>query len=406
MILFIVFLLVALFSSLLETIQPLFGYVNEAIVFLFMGAAFLKALFLEKKHVKTADGWMILAFILCACFFLLAFIPNLFDGPHNTFWMQLYTFFGMVKFLLLFYCGRVLLQEMSFLSTIPFMKKVAWLFTWICILVYVVNLVFPLMQAFDIRFGMETYSYGFGHPAPFSMVVILFTVMMVFFAFLQNTKVPYLYVILNLFLIITAGRSTAIGIYLCFFLLLLVLPHIKRLPVSIFVTLGAFLVWFSWDRIANQFGAENTEARGVLLRTSIEIAKDHLPFGAGLGMFGSHASRLVYSPLYNEYHLSHIWGLSEFNPAFITDSFWAMIIGETGLLGAILLLGLFLVTLLAIIRSTRGDFKLKLLVVFPFVYALFTSPVDTLLASGSVVSVMLMVLYMMSLTKEVSEKSE
>ncbi|WAO22955.1 hypothetical protein [Paenilisteria newyorkensis] len=275
--------------------------------------------------------------------------------------------------------------------------------TGLCMAAYALNLVTPIMVAFDTRFGMATYSYGFGHPAPFSMVVILFTVMMVFFAFLQKTRVPYMYVLLNFLLIMTAGRSTAIGIYLCFFLLLLILPHMKRLPVSIVLLLGGFLVWFSWDRIADQFGAANTEARGVLLRTSVEIAKNHAPFGAGLGMFGSNASRLDYSPLYNEYHLTHVWGLSQFNPTFITDSYWAMIIGETGFLGAIVLVCLFIVTLIAIIRSTKGNFKLKILVVFPFVYALCTSPVDTLLASGSIVSVMLMVLYMITLTKEIKE---
>ncbi|MBC1359559.1 hypothetical protein [Listeria booriae] len=406
MIAFIVVLVVALFSSMLETINPLLGYVDEAIVLVFIVATFVKLLFLEKREVKMLDGWLIAGLILCSAFCIIAFIPNAMVGPYNTFWMQLYTFFGMIKFLLLFYCGRILIRDISLVRSIPLVKKIAWIFTWCCLATYAINLVVPLMQPFDTRFGIVTFSYGFGHPAPFSMVVILFTVMMVFFAFLQKTRMPYVYMLLNLFLVVTAGRSTAVGIYICFFLLLLILPHIRRLPVILFLVLGVFLVWFSWERIVNQFGSENTEARGVLLRTSVLIAKEHSPFGAGLGMFGSHASRLNYSPLYNEYHLSHVWGLSEFNPTFITDSYWAMIIGETGFLGAFLLVCLFLVTLCAIIRSTSGDFKIKLLVVFPFVYALFTSPVDTLLASGSVVSVMLVVIYMMSLVGEVTKSND
>lgn len=406
MFVFMILLLVALFSSMLETINPFLGYIDEVIVFAFIAAAFIKMLFLERQQVKSLDGWMITAFVFCSVFLIVAFIPNLYAGAHSTLLMQVYTFFGITKFLLVFFCGRILLQNTRFITTIPWMKKVSWLFTILCFIAYAVNLVFPLMQAFDIRFGMETYSYGFGHPAPFSMVVILFSVMMVFFSLLQKTKMPYIYLTLNLLLIVTAGRSTAIGIYLCFFLLLLILPHIKRLPVSIFITLGIFLLWFSWDRISNQFGAENTEARGILLRTSVDIAKDYFPFGAGLGMFGSNASRLDYSPLYNEYHLSHVWGLSELNPAFITDSYWAMIIGETGFLGVILLIALFVITVLAIIRYTSGNFKLKLIVVFPFIYALFTSPVDTLLASGSIVSVMLVVLYMITLSKEAASEQQ
>ncbi|MBC1499781.1 hypothetical protein HB943_04130 [Listeria weihenstephanensis] len=385
--------------------MPIFGYADEIIVFLFIGAALIKVFFLEKRETRVIDGWMITTFVLCSVLAIVAFMPNVFVSSHNIFWMQVYTFFGTIKFLLLFYSGRILLQDVSMVRTIPWMKVVAWSFTIVGMTSYVVNLVFPIMEKFDVRFGIATYSYGFGHPAPFSMVVILLAAMMVFFSFFEQKRLPYVYLMLNMLLILTAGRSTAIGIYLCFFLLLWILPYIKRPPIVAFMVLGAFLVWFSWDRIMNQFGADNTEARGLLLRTSVEIAKEHSPFGAGLGMFGSHASRLVYSPLYNDYHLSHVWGLTAFNPAFITDSYWAMIIGETGFLGAILLLLLFLVTMLLILRLTNGDFKLKLLVIFPFVYALFTSPVDTLLASGSVVSVMLLVLYLMMLTNDVTMRN-
>ncbi|MBC1400712.1 hypothetical protein [Listeria booriae] len=398
MVIYMILFIVALFSSLLETINPVLGYINEIIVIGFAGVALVKLFFLEKAEKKAMDGWILLSLVLCSAFFLVAFMPNLFSEPHNTIAMQLYTFFGMTKFLILFYSGRILVKDLDFRASIPWMKRLAWLFSLICLLVYVLNMAVPLMQPFDIRFGMPTYAYGFGHPAPFSMIVIIFTVLMVFFSLLQKTRLPYLYLLLNLGLIFTAGRSTAIGIYLCLFLLLLLFPYIKRIPNYMYLLLGGFLAWFSWDRIINQFGAENTEARGVLLRTSVQIAKDHAPFGAGLGMFGSHASRLHYSPLYYDYQLSRVWGLSSINPSFITDSYWAMIIGETGILGSILLIALFIVTLIAIIRSTSGNFKMKLIVAFPFIYALCTSPVDTLLVSGSIISIILAVLYMIALS--------
>ncbi|AQY52323.1 hypothetical protein PWEIH_09788 [Listeria weihenstephanensis FSL R9-0317] len=406
MMMFMILFLLAIFSSLLESMSPALSYITEIIVFGFIVAAAIKLLFLEKGQVKSLDVWAIVTLLLCSLFGLIAFIPNLFNGAHNTILMQVYTFFGMTKFLLMFYCGRILLKNTKFKSTILWMKRIAWSFSLVCSAAYVLNLVFPIMTGFDIRFGMSTYAYGFGHPAPFSMVVLLFTVLMVFFSLIQKTRLPYVYLLLNLGLVFTAGRSTAIGIYVCLFLLLLLFPYIKRLPAYVYVLLGGFLTWFSWERIADQFGAGNMEARGVLLRTSVEIAEKHAPFGAGLGMFGSNASRLHYSPLYWEYQISRVWGLSSINPSFITDSYWAMIIGETGLLGVIILIVLFIVTVFAIIRSTSGDFKIKLMVVFPFLYALCTSPVDTLLVSGSIVSVMMAVLYMMSLSKEVANEDD
>jgi hypothetical protein len=39
------------------------------------------------------------------------------------------------------------------------------------------------------------------------------------------------------------------------------------------------------------------------------------------------------SPIYFEYGLSRIWGLSPDNPRFVMDAFWPHIIGQFGLLG-------------------------------------------------------------------------
>ena len=73
--------------------------------------------------------------------------------------------------------------------------------------------------------------------------------------------------------------------------------------------------------------------RTALYATSLAVARDHLPLGAGLGRFGSPMSRSVYSPLYEEYRLTLVFGLSQDNPQAVTDTFWPMLLGETGPIG-------------------------------------------------------------------------
>ena len=68
---------------------------------------------------------------------------------------------------------------------------------------------------------------------------------------------------------------------------------------------------------------------------SVAIARDEFPLGAGVGRFGSHMSRERYSPLYAEYGLDGIYGLSEAYPIAVTDNFWPMILAETGVVGLI-----------------------------------------------------------------------
>jgi hypothetical protein len=77
------------------------------------------------------------------------------------------------------------------------------------------------------------------------------------------------------------------------------------------------------------------QPRVALLVASIAIARDEFPLGGGIGRFGSHMSRVSYSPLYAEYGLDRTHGLRESNPRAVTDTFWPMILGEAGVLGLV-----------------------------------------------------------------------
>jgi hypothetical protein len=73
--------------------------------------------------------------------------------------------------------------------------------------------------------------------------------------------------------------------------------------------------------------------RTALYVGAVAVARDELPFGAGLGRFGSHLSRAEYSPVYAEYGLDRIYLIGPGRPSAVTDTFWPMVLGETGLVG-------------------------------------------------------------------------
>jgi hypothetical protein len=74
---------------------------------------------------------------------------------------------------------------------------------------------------------------------------------------------------------------------------------------------------------------------------SVAVARDEFPFGAGIGRFGSQMSREVYSPVYAEYGMDQMYGIKQERPIAVTDTFWPMILGETGMLGLVGALGFF-----------------------------------------------------------------
>ena len=82
--------------------------------------------------------------------------------------------------------------------------------------------------------------------------------------------------------------------------------------------------------------------RILLYATGAEIANARFPLGAGFGRFGGYASALDYSPLYDEYGLSSVYGLSPEEPYFLMDTYWPHIAAETGWVGAALLLAFYL----------------------------------------------------------------
>jgi hypothetical protein len=82
------------------------------------------------------------------------------------------------------------------------------------------------------------------------------------------------------------------------------------------------------------FGAGRIAPRQMLYAVAADLASSRQPLGAGFGSFGSEASILYYSPVYEEYGLSSAYGFSPEAPTFVHDASWATVLGESGWLGA------------------------------------------------------------------------
>lgn len=96
--------------------------------------------------------------------------------------------------------------------------------------------------------------------------------------------------------------------------------------------------------------------RILLYVTSVEIAREHFPLGAGLGRYGSPLSRDPdnFSPLYRQYGLDHIWGLTPRFSAYVTDTYWPHILGEAGVFALAAYLAYIGALGVAVWRATRN----------------------------------------------------
>jgi len=99
--------------------------------------------------------------------------------------------------------------------------------------------------------------------------------------------------------------------------------------------------------------AESDLPRLVLYGVGWRVATASFPLGAGFGRFGSYASVLDYSPLYDQYGLSSLFGFSPDDPRYVTDAYWPSVVGETGFLGAAVCMGFIVALWFGLRRAAR-----------------------------------------------------
>jgi len=121
--------------------------------------------------------------------------------------------------------------------------------------------------------------------------------------------------------------------------------------VMVLTILAPYLSALTAKTIEEYGGDPYSTSRTALYYTSLRIARDHFPLGTGLASFGSHASRIVYSPVYRTYGLSGMYGLSPMSPYHIADTFWPMVLGQGGVVALVAYLGFLAVLGRATLRT-------------------------------------------------------
>lgn len=125
------------------------------------------------------------------------------------------------------------------------------------------------------------------------------------------------------------------------------------------------ILFFTWQRFSYYYidGFEREDiARPMLYKTGGQILMDYFPCGPGLGTFANEASRVFYSPLYYEYNLNEVWGLSEDEPGFIADAFYPTLT-QIGFIGILFFLLFWCRKYLAIKDLSLEYYKLGIMII-------------------------------------------
>lgn len=296
-----------------------FDWSDEILTVALLGYAFMKQRFLVKDKGRKTEiniyiGLMI--FYLAYSFFIKITTPR---GILLDFMQQLRPY-------AVFYLTWMMAPEFS-----PKQKK---RIKWVMLLSF-----FGYLIAFKFKPSLVT-PYGSGESAALGQIALCCA--MIYYLFSKQTRRNRNIAILIMLLGLISGKSKYFGECVVFIALVIFVKNkINFTSVSTLLkvaALGSVVIFFTWTKFnayyVQGFQTDDQEiARPATYETGIKIMfKDYIPFGSGLGSFGTAAAAKEYSPLYYKYQLNTIWGLNPENPMFLADAFYPTL-AEFGLVG-------------------------------------------------------------------------
>lgn len=341
-----------LFRDWLEQISFIFGYIDELIaligVILFIYKTWMKNGVLHWKK-DDKKKWCMVCLIGIVGVGIWATILY---GYQNFMKIVVPDLIACIKFWTALYLGYVLFEHCDCNKYKKrFRKHIK--FVTICFFILILfDNIHPIFQVYD-RYGFRSTHLFYSHPSIFASICGFLFLMWTFF---EDERQPKLiWPSLILLLLCTTFRSKAIATaFALAFLYYVVLIRKKKFTWKLLIALVPIGIFIGWEQIIlfyTSYGYGET-ARSALLTTSIEIAKDYFPIGTGFGTFGSNYSVVEYSPVYSIYGIQNVYGISEGYSAFVSDSFWPMILGQFGIIG-ILLYGGAVLSLMKDIQKIR-----------------------------------------------------
>lgn len=393
-------IVIIILQGKLENNIAVLGYLDELILAIFFVVIFLKYT-LHEIDIKFYRIEIII-FILTIIFFLLGIISNLDSDIINNYVDYIVSGILSIKNILIYFLARIMFRDEKIMKKdFIILSKFLNLILNIHVLIIILDIPFNFLESQGIRFNIiKTVAVGFNHAAELDFMAIAIMVLQLFiFRILHIDIKKYNSILIKTFIVILfSGRTKGILFYIIYIILLSSSRLLKKFKLIYLIPFFPVILMIAKDRIFSEFLNENS-VRGTLYKTGFKIAKNFWPLGSGYGTFGSDLSRKKYSPLYYEYGLASKYGLSPDWPAYVTDSQWASILGETGFMGTLIYMSICILIIYFILNIEKKDLYFRLAICSLWIYGLISSISDTIFITYRGVAISIITALMISILK-------
>jgi len=326
--LYVLVIWLCFFQNPLEGINTFFAYIDEGIALL--GAVLTLYHILIKRELTIKKD--IIFIFIPLCIFLISGLTGNIIYNYQPISAVVIDFYTNIKFFLalltgIYFLGNIKWNDLSRLSNIN-----AKIITIIMFAIFVFDRIFNFYPG-NYRYGIKVAKLFFGHATYLAgAVVFLVTLLTVFY---QKRNLPYIF--MNLIMLAFTLRFKAFGavaLYIALFVIIVVLKfELKLWHIAVLAVIAAVVGWPKIHYYFIELAWHST--RSVLLMLSFVILKDYFPIGTGFGTYASSQAEKHFSPVYKIYNFENLVKRDTGWRGYMNDSFWPIIVGQTGFLGTI-----------------------------------------------------------------------
>lgn len=331
-------------------LAPIITYSDEVIAIIITIAVLFKLLQNKAKLLKFEQG-MLIGLIMFEFF-------GIFSGIHYNYQETQYMLidaFTCIKFFIYYLGTRVLTQDKLSKDYLVSLNN-------ICKILAVVLFVFAIHDAFftpwfpvgDYRYFTNSVILWFWHPESLSKASITIIFILAYNYKKYKNNIYYIF-LLTVVMILTFRTKAIVSVVILYiFYLYFIKFNFKSLiPVGIATVAGAS--YFGYDSLNFYYVEIEDSARNILTRDSLALSKQFFPLGTGFGTYGSSMAAQHYSNLYYTLGYNRIYKMNEYDTSYLSDTFWPIVIAQTGWLGLISFFFALSNMIVYIIKSRKSD---------------------------------------------------
>lgn len=326
---FVLFFYFFLLREYLESQIGFLSYIDELVaVFAFL-LFFINGL--------TTHSFKIEKYSICIILFLICgLLGNLFYGYQSVYLAVLTDAFINAKFWLAIYFGICIFSGFDFERYAKSLYFHIRLVIFVFVALTIADNVFGIFSLIP-EYGFRSTHLFYSHPTHFTWACVMLCVILM--CIRKHVKHADLLFGICIILMLSTLKIKALVTVLAFlFVYYYNIRKHKKISLTVVAVFCLFAFAIGYNKIYFYFFSEiqSTSARYQLFVTAFKICGDHFPFGAGFGTFASNVSGVYYSVIYNIYGISGVNGIMPNDTSFINDTFWPMVLGQTGIFGLIL----------------------------------------------------------------------